>query len=858
MDRLNARSAFALLLLLTVLMLTLTCATATAAKIGYIYYDQDGNWKRLEAPIIDELGYCFHYGDDGDVTLNKINPDGPNFYLDRESTLFDVTKINIDEGDVCLVLSYEKDAYPPFYVSDDASLTFYNEEHFSDTRNATSICLGAGSTLNLNSANLNLSGSIRYFPSSSEPAAATATVNMYGGTNTITVSADGEPGIGQGIELNIFGGELFITGGSGQRALNCTSLNFSPSSGSYILVYDGVDKDTRTLIGAYNQSNSDGVLDTLKKYTALSMEKAEMSTIGIDQNPQTYCVDDSPRFEVNVLTDGVSSGSFTVEYKQDGAYSTTLPTQPGTYDVRITRAADETYATVNLVIPGGLKVTPGTIKYTSPEPQTLVYDGEPHSLGVTVTSPADATVTYTSGAGEPIGVPAFTDAGDYTVTYTITKTNYDTETGTLRLTINPFPIACTATGFTSVYDGEAHGVAIADIRLANAAHAAVAYTVNGAPYTGIGAPAFTEAGEYTVGYTVSVPGNSSYTPASGSVSVRISPASQAAPTGIVAVAETIRYKNDGRLTGVTAEMEYRAKDSSTYTAITGTEVAGLAPGTYCVRYKATANHLASGDTQLTVASGRAAYDTDSTQGAKGISADNVLPENEELLRQALNDYQSALDTLGGSFTEAEKQEIQAEMARIRSALETLERAAAVREAIAALPDAVEPDDTGAEAGILAAKAAFDALTAHERALVGDAPAAKLDRLLPMLTAYRIIRGDGASLIAGQNTALGFTANGPLAKLKEVLVDGKALDAKHYTAQSGSTIITLAADYVKTLAVGAHTLTVRYTDGETSARFTVAAMPQDLPQTGDSSRLTGWLALLGACCAGLWCLNRRRA
>ena len=33
---------------------------------------------------------------------------------------------------------------------------------------------------------------------------------------------------------------------------------------------------------------------------------------------------------------------------------------------------------------------------------------------------------------------------------------------------------------------------------------------------------------------------------------------------------------------------------------------------------------------------------------------------------------------------------------------------------------------------------------------------------------------------------------------------------------------------------------------------------DLPQTGDSSSLLGWAALLGACCAGLWCLNRRRA
>lgn len=31
---------------------------------------------------------------------------------------------------------------------------------------------------------------------------------------------------------------------------------------------------------------------------------------------------------------------------------------------------------------------------------------------------------------------------------------------------------------------------------------------------------------------------------------------------------------------------------------------------------------------------------------------------------------------------------------------------------------------------------------------------------------------------------------------------------------------------------------------------------DLPQTGDSSHLLGWLAMLGACCAGLWCLRRR--
>ena len=37
----------------------------------------------------------------------------------------------------------------------------------------------------------------------------------------------------------------------------------------------------------------------------------------------------------------------------------------------------------------------------------------------------------------------------------------------------------------------------------------------------------------------------------------------------------------------------------------------------------------------------------------------------------------------------------------------------------------------------------------------------------------------------------------------------------------------------------------------------AVSTANLPQTGDTSRPAAWLALLGACCAGLWCLNRRR-
>ena len=42
------------------------------------------------------------------------------------------------------------------------------------------------------------------------------------------------------------------------------------------------------------------------------------------------------------------------------------------------------------------------------------------------------------------------------------------------------------------------------------------------------------------------------------------------------------------------------------------------------------------------------------------------------------------------------------------------------------------------------------------------------------------------------------------------------------------------------------------------RETATPTPEEaLPKTGDSSRLAVWLALLGACCIGVWCLTRRR-
>ena len=82
----------------------------------------------------------------------------------------------------------------------------------------------------------------------------------------------------------------------------------------------------------------------------------------------------------------------------------------------------------------------------------------------------------------------------------------------------------------------------------------------------------------------------------------ITKAHRGAPTGLTAVAETIDGKNDGKIRGVNAEMEYSI-DGTTYTAITESELTGLADGTYLVRYQETRNYYVSPATQVVVEKG---------------------------------------------------------------------------------------------------------------------------------------------------------------------------------------------------------------------------------------------------------------
>ena len=125
--------------------------------------------------------------------------------------------------------------------------------------------------------------------------------------------------------------------------------------------------------------------------------------------------------------------------------------------------------------------------------------------------------------------------------------------------------------------------------------------------------------------------------------------------------------------------------------------------------------------------------------------------------------------------------------------------------------------------------------------------------------YEVTEGANQKYTITKNNEAKFRINADfrLFDTGKVYVDNELVDPKNYTAESGSTIITLKKEFVDTLSVGEHTLKVLFNDGgEAIATFNVArvTVPTDNPQTGDNIGfyiISGIISIVGLVGAGIF-------
>lgn len=104
----------------------------------------------------------------------------------------------------------------------------------------------------------------------------------------------------------------------------------------------------------------------------------------------------------------------------------------------------------------------------------------------------------------------------------------------------------------------------------------------------------------------------------------------AAPS-VNAVAETIRDKRDGKVTGVNTTMEYSTDGGQNWTACTGAEITGLAADTtVTVRVKATANAPHGAESACTIEEGKTLTVTFDEHGGSGVTDITGLSYNSTI------------------------------------------------------------------------------------------------------------------------------------------------------------------------------------------------------------------------------------
>ncbi len=323
-------------------------------------------------------------------------------------------------------------------------------------------------------------------------------------------------------------------------------------------------------------------------------------------------------------------------------------------------------------------------------------------------------------------------------------------------------------------------------------------------------------------------------------------AAQGAPV-VQAEAETVSGKRDGKIVGVNATMEWRAKDAAEYQAVDEgvTELNELAAGTYEVRYQAKANYDASSATEVTVAAGpklvvtlpsnQVGYALTSTATELDWHGTATLTMSIDSAYFAGKGYAVKVDGKAIELSDKGTYELKDVEGDVNVTVEGVLKH--------------EPDGSGwahdaknhwhvCRCGEVIDKAE------HAFEWVVDKPATveakgekhqectvcgekgKTEEIA--ILAPEITDGKGQTMVVEAAKDLSFRSNAPLAFFQKVLVDDKEVDAENYELTEGSTIVTLKASFLNTLGVGEHRLSVVSSTGTAETTFTVAEAAKPTP------------------------------
>lgn len=97
--------------------------------------------------------------------------------------------------------------------------------------------------------------------------------------------------------------------------------------------------------------------------------------------------------------------------------------------------------------------------------------------------------------------------------------------------------------------------------------------------------------------------------------------------------------------------------------------------------------------------------------------------------------------------------------------------------------------------------------------------------------YEMLDGANSRWKHGSSENLTFRGSGDFSKFTGVKVDGNPVDSSNYSAEEGSTIITMKASYLNTLTIETHSIEILWTDGSAATSFTIYEDPSEEGQKG---------------------------